>query len=261
VPLRRVTHHVSRLSDRETAICRRLKSVREKLGIDQSKVAKRLGVKREFISSLEKIRAPLRFDIGLRFCREFVVSEEWLATGEFHALNIEAAKRLPGSHGATLDEIFIRHCFDLWSEPLTRTIPPRTLFSAAFDNFLAPINAQLAGQNFYGPRLIPNEHDGVEIARSILEAHLDGRLLLLKNEAGKYAKDERVVQRVFLRAVFEVTEILWKRFMGMPTPEIGALHFRYLRDLTKFVDAPIGPLFADDPSANAAPMTVQRKQK
>ena len=220
MPSRRVTRKISRLPARETAICRRFKAARERLGVDQLTVARRLGVKREFISSLEKFRSPVRFDIALRFCREFIVSEEWLATGEFKALAAAAMKR--NLSGSGLHEIFFRLCFDLWSEPLTRTIPPRTLFSAAFDKFLSPLNAGLAEGNFYSPRLLPNPHDGVEIARTILNAHIDGRLFMLANEARGRGLDDAMFQRQFLRRLFEFSEGCWREMMGLPAAKVPA---------------------------------------
>ncbi len=188
----------------------------------------------------------MRFEIGLRLCRELILSEEWLATGEFKALDAVARKRhgAGSSSGSRLHKIFFRHCFDLWSEPITRTIPPRTLFSTAFDEYLAPVNTLIAASHLYGPRMVPSPHDGVEIARNILDAHLDGRLFLLANEAARLGAEEGDVQRSFLRCVFEASEIIWKRFIGLPTPEVATMN--WLRSLTKFVDAPIGPL-ADHP--------------
>jgi transcriptional regulator with XRE-family HTH domain len=68
--------------DREVQICRRLREVRELLRLTQKEFAAEVGIKPERLASYEQGRAPLRFDLALRICRQFIISEKWLATGK-----------------------------------------------------------------------------------------------------------------------------------------------------------------------------------
>jgi transcriptional regulator with XRE-family HTH domain len=265
VPLRRATAHKSKLSIRELDICRRVREARLRLRLDQTAVAERIGLKGHAVSNIEKGRAPVRFDFALRFCRELIVSEEWLATGRFAALEKAAKQKreLSAARGNfhSLHPIFFRRALDLWSEDITRHIPPRTLFSVAFDEMLRPVNEHLASQHLHAPRLIPNSHDGPEIGKTLLSAMLDEKLFLLNNEALRIGTNPVLAQREFLRATFEFCDVLYKRFMGMPTPEIAEPRFTFLRIITKFVDAPIGSIHATDRAREQRAPTSRRSEK
>lgn len=69
------------LPDRERAVCARLREARQHLRLTQTEFAKQIGISRERLASYEHARAPLRFDCGLKVCRQFLVSEKWLADG------------------------------------------------------------------------------------------------------------------------------------------------------------------------------------
>ena len=70
------------LPDRELQICRRLRQVRELLRLAQEEFAAEVGINRQRLASYEEGRAALRFDLALRICRQFIISEKWLATGK-----------------------------------------------------------------------------------------------------------------------------------------------------------------------------------
>jgi DNA-binding XRE family transcriptional regulator len=256
VPTRRVTQQKSRLDSREKAICLRVKEARQNLRLDQAEVARRLGLKEHAISTIEKCRAPLRFDIALRFCREMLVNEQWLATGGFATLESEAKRQGIEGRGnvSELHPLFFRLTTDLWSEDVTRTIPSRTLFSGAFDRTLAPYYESLAKANFYFPRLRPNEHDGVDIVRTLLQATMDTQLLLLTNEARRLGKGELPVQKTFAGRMFELSQLLFKRSMGFTTPEIAEPRFMFLHLLADFTNIPVGPLHSETFKGPAIPV-------
>jgi transcriptional regulator with XRE-family HTH domain len=69
------------LPDRERAVCARLREARQHLRLTQTEFAKQIGISRERLASYEDARAPLRFDCGLKVCRQFLVNEKWLADG------------------------------------------------------------------------------------------------------------------------------------------------------------------------------------
>lgn len=234
------------LPDSEAAVCLRLKEAREKLGLSQEEVAKRVGLKGDTLSMLERCKAPVRYDVGLRICRELVISEEWLATGGFAALEASAeAKGLGKRSSESLGPIYFRHCLDLWSEPITLSVAPRALLTCAFDETLRERNAELAMQHYYEPRLVPTDLDGLEIRFTVLRAMFDRSLLMLENEAlrlGQSKEVARLTQYTFLRTVLETSDVLFRRFIGLPTPHVRESRFDFLRALVNFEDQPIGPL-------------------
>lgn len=100
-----------RLSERERLISERLRFVRQGLGLTQAQFADELKITRARLSTYEDARVPIRWEIALRLCSMFLVSEKWLATGE----------------GSTLA------CADLWSSELYRSLSPGIAFSQAYD--------------------------------------------------------------------------------------------------------------------------------
>src|SRR4051794_16855259 len=89
------------LPKRESEICSRLRAARESLSVSQEEFARQVGITRQRLASYEEMRAPLRADLALRICRQFILSEHWLATGE----------------GG------MRQCLDLISEPIAYQLP------------------------------------------------------------------------------------------------------------------------------------------
>src|SRR5580693_7622711 len=79
----------SRLPKTELEICARFHFARDRiLKITQAACAAEIGVERGVVVNYEIGRTALRYDVALRFCRQFIISEEWLATGRhdlFHA--------------------------------------------------------------------------------------------------------------------------------------------------------------------------------
>lgn len=71
----------------------RLREVRVFLSFSQSQFAASLGIQKGRLASYESGRVPLRWEIALKVCHEYFVSEHWLATGGGRAMGIPG-KRL-----------------------------------------------------------------------------------------------------------------------------------------------------------------------
>lgn len=131
----------SHLPDREAAICSRLREVRLFLKLPQVDFAAQVAMPRDRFASYEDGRAPLRCEAALTICRQFVVSERWLAVG---CTNI---------CGPAFGTHYSRQCMNLAVEKAAASIPPRTLFSSAFDTILSPVWDSLNDASFLFPRL------------------------------------------------------------------------------------------------------------
>ncbi len=207
-----------KLPNREAQICRRLRSAREKLGFTQLECAKRVGVERSTLNNYECAVSPVRCEVALRFCRQLIVSEEWLATGKTDAMRQAAVKSGIKASGdwRPLEAIFFRQCMDLLAEPITLRLPHGELFSIAYDRFLAGRYAELAQRFFYAPRIVFNESDQAPLGVSLIGAFIERHLAMLANEARARAKNPWQVQREFIRAVIEANSHLFRKFMGFP---------------------------------------------
>jgi transcriptional regulator with XRE-family HTH domain len=230
-----------KLSKRESDICTRLREARELVGLSQGDAARKIGISRERLHLYEYKRAPLRFEIALRFCREFIISEEWLATGRFDLIEAEA-DRLKIGRGPELHRFYVRQCLDLQSEPEFFQIPPGTLFSEAYDDILASKYAGLIRDSFYLPRLVTRGSDSNDLLIRYLAVVNQCYLVLLQNEANRHSRGVEDVRRIFMGAQVLFGEVLFKRFMAVPTPEVAQPEYKFLRAIAKYVDVPIGPI-------------------
>lgn len=113
------------LPARELQVSERLRESRDRLRLSQSEFAAQVGINRQRLASYEEGRAPLRFDLALRICRQFIISEQWLATGEGDA----------------------RAVMDLGAERLVSRIPADTSFAKAYDDYLGERYSQLVIEN------------------------------------------------------------------------------------------------------------------
>lgn len=113
------------LPQRELQIAKRLREVRETLSLSQTEFANQIGISRERLASYEVARVPLRYDIALRLCRQFIIGEKWLATGQGNP----------------------REIMDLRHEPITSKIPADSPFSKAFDDVLAARYEEIAQES------------------------------------------------------------------------------------------------------------------
>jgi len=110
------------LPKREREIGARLRSIRESARLSQNEMAHEVGVTRERLASYEDGRAPLRYDLALRICRHYIISELWLATGD-------------GPFDQYLDMI---------REPFPHNWPLDATYSQTFDQVLSRIYDKVA---------------------------------------------------------------------------------------------------------------------
>lgn len=122
-----------------------------RLNFSQADVARQLGISRERLASYEDGRAPLRFELALRFCWQFVFNEEWLALGGQEII-ARANNRDPQSRHVW-DESWARRCMSLLTEPICHKIKPGTIYIDAFKHYLEPVFQEFSSRHF-GPRVI-----------------------------------------------------------------------------------------------------------
>lgn len=70
------------MSERELAICARVREAREILKWSQPALASKLGITQNQLAGIEYGRVPLRYRIGDRICDLADLNQRWLATGE-----------------------------------------------------------------------------------------------------------------------------------------------------------------------------------
>lgn len=216
-----------KLPPEEQVICARLRIAREQLGLTQAEAAKQLKITRERLLIYEYGRAPLRCDLALRFCRQFVISEEWLATGLCDSMEQAAAAHglSFGTDWHALGGIFFRQSMDLLAEPLTHQVPPGALFTVAWEQFLRARYAELAMEFFYTPRIVLSENPEPEVAFNLLAVLTQRWLIMLSNEALRLQADGWLVQRNFMRGMVETSAFLFRRMLAtdLRIPEFEAL--------------------------------------
>ena len=204
----RITRQKSKLPQREIDICLRIREAREIADVTQEKLAVLVGIPKDRLSSYEKCRAPLKFDLGLRICRQLIISEEWLATGNVKSLDSEG--------NPELKELYQRYCYDLLSESITNSIPPGTLFSDAFDKFLKPRYTALACEFPYCQRItLSPEVIEIELSSRIIEVTFQRHLILLGHMARLKKTDYWLVQRNFTSSLFQLSHTLYLRFLEL----------------------------------------------
>jgi transcriptional regulator with XRE-family HTH domain len=242
----------TKLPSREMEICRRLREARELCQINQASCARQLGIERSTLLNYEQCRTPVRFGIALRFCRQFIISEEWLATGRF-----EACHAVAPNHGIKLGPgieimdqlIFKRQCVDLFSEPAALHIPPASLYSDAYDNFLAAEYAKLVAQFFYLPRIAVTDSDHPILALNLLGAIEERFISLLRNEAVRRGQKPSSAWRVFAAHLLDSADLIFRKMMRFRlSPEhLGRLE--WMRSCTSDPGAII-PFLEETPSAS-----------
>jgi transcriptional regulator with XRE-family HTH domain len=202
-----------KLSRRESDICARLKYARELIGITQEACAHQLGIQRGRLANYESGRTPLKHEIGLRFCHQIIVNEEWLATGVMPSMKAAAIKLgIDIGTGEALRTIFLRQSMDLLTEPVCRTLPPGELFSVVFDKFLASKYAALAEAFFFVPRIIYSENDPASRNANIMLAYSERWLKLLANEALGLHKSPTEVQTSFTKVLVEIGGQVFRKY-------------------------------------------------
>ena len=231
--------------DREQQICQRLREAREFLGITQQGCALQLGIQRSTLVNYENGRSPVRVGLALRFCRQFIISEEWLATGRYEACH-EAAKAHGQGWNREMDEkVFRRQCMDLLSEPEVFRMPTNILYSQAYDQALASIYAKTVRQFFYNPRIVLNDSDHPQLCTNLLTAIHGRHLLLLTSEALRLKKLPTAVTRAYTRCVFQASDLVARKFMGARLTPQMLKSLAWLRAATTDPTIALGPLLVE----------------
>lgn len=246
VPRKRLSSEKSRLAPCETDICLRVKAARMRLGLDQAEVAARLGVKVHVLANIEKCRAPLRCDLALRVCRELFVNEEWLACGS-PALLFQVLRSKKVSEAGLLEwgDIFFRTPLDLLSHAVAQSVPPRALYSTAYEQFLAPVAAELSAKSWLLPSLSFTAYDRRGLRSDFLALLVDRWSKLLIFRARELGLPEEVwptVEANFIDDLRLVGMLVFYRSFGTPTPFQVNPRFDFLRTLAGSDSAPIGTL-------------------
>jgi transcriptional regulator with XRE-family HTH domain len=213
VPTRRTTVQKSKLPPKEQAICLRLKEARLRLGLSQESVAQRVGVLASQISNLEKCRAPVRCQFALRFCRELIISEEWLATGKFAgaeaALGKDQPVRPPANAFAHLRPLLFRQCADLFSHPYGRGVPERTLFSDAYALSLAQAYYMACSDARPGsPRIETTNYDRPDFEMEITTVRIERLLFFIRMANGDTEEAAKNAVSHFAEALREAAETI-----------------------------------------------------
>ena len=128
------------LSERELKIGLRLKEAREVLRFSQREFADKIGIKRARLASYEEGRVPLRWEVALRICHRFQISEHWLAASPSKAMG------WIGEH-VPFGNTIVRAAMFLPSDPILEKLKPGALFSESYDSVLKLEYWKLLGQS------------------------------------------------------------------------------------------------------------------
>jgi transcriptional regulator with XRE-family HTH domain len=221
------------ISKRDGEICRRLGEARELLGFSQKECARQIGLERSTFMNYEYRRTPLRYEVALRFCRQFIVSEEWLATGRFEAAHAAAEEAGICLRQGVKDldrKILFRQCVDLLSEPLSLHVAPGTLFSVAYDSALRGRYRELVSEFLFLPRICLSEADAPELALNYLAAVNERFIIFLQNEALRRGLKPSAAWRVYARCVLECEDRVFTRMMRIEARALSADVSRAMSD-------------------------------
>jgi transcriptional regulator with XRE-family HTH domain len=173
------------LPDRERAVCARLREVRQHLRFTQAEFAEQIGISRERLASYEDARAPLRLDCGLKICRQFLVSEKWLADG------LRIPKRSPNQRqsfavrfGGPSSRLFMDLASEIEIDAKTGRIP----FSQGFEKLLSS-KYERADKTWRAlpilPKIVLSPSDNVSLFRNVLSLCVDVWLQCLGDDMQK----------------------------------------------------------------------------
>jgi DNA-binding XRE family transcriptional regulator len=163
-------HRAPTLLDRDkqlAGIANRLRQAREGIGATQTEFAGQISISRDRLASYEDGRAVLRCDVALRLCRQFFVSEFWLACGAANDAQFKAQRRIAFS------DLDARLTMALAVEPAALACPPGFSFGDGFDPFLRQRYTTLAADQNGFPRIKPLPSDGPEYFKNALNCMMD----------------------------------------------------------------------------------------
>lgn len=232
----RVALHVTkpRLHETELEICQRLRHAREcVVKISQTACAREMDLDRARMANYETGRTPLRFEIAMQFCRQFVISEEWLATGRHDALHaaLPASVANSGDWKMFDEKISVRMCMDLFSDPIRLHIRPGTLFSKAFRDVLEDRYRLLVVDSPFYPRIVFSDADNWGIAINLLRA-LHERHFNFLEEIGKLPEvNTSGLWRLYTSRLVECSVLAFGSVQGKTLQPALLEKLRWLRDV------------------------------
>lgn len=207
----------SQLPHREVEICRRIAAARALLGIDQAEAARKIGIPKSTLSNYELCVVPLKASLALRLCRHLIISEEWLATGEFLLATRAGLSRGVGP-GQGMDQIYMRQCMDLMGSAEAEALRPNALFSEAFDRSLRPVYERRIFELYYGIGIPSSAWSGTnpELGRDILNALVDRFMLLIGNEALRRGVSPETAKSTYLGFMLRMSLFGFNKCMEVP---------------------------------------------
>jgi DNA-binding XRE family transcriptional regulator len=140
------------LTERDAQIAGRLREAREFLRFKQKEFAQQIGIGRERLASYEDGRVSLRWEIALRLCRQFFISELWLARG------ITA----PDGPVTKFGEGESRMMVGLLLDSVVQRLRPGQRFDDAFDQVLYAEYVKLRLRNQLSPAPLVIASDNAE---------------------------------------------------------------------------------------------------
>jgi hypothetical protein len=133
----------------------------------QLEFASQLSITRERLASYEDSRAPLRCDIGLRLCRQFFVSEFWMATGCVDDLAFKKKERW------SFGKLETRLTMSLATQPVGLSLIPGVGFAEGFDPHLRAEWLKLARASGSFPRIVPLPSDNPSYAQNAIDCLIE----------------------------------------------------------------------------------------
>lgn len=248
----------SKLSGRDDEIRSRLREARVRLGFDQAECARQIGLKRSTLLNYELGLTPLRFEVALRFCRQFIVSEEWLATGRCEACHKASPDISINRKTDTPDidrKIFFRQTMDLLSEPASLHLPNGMSFAEAYDTVLRHDYARIVQANYFLPRIVFSNSDSPELACNLLNAINERFIILLNNEALRRGQKPQSAWRVYAACMLESGDLIFRKMMRFKLDSKSMARLSWLRNCTCDPDSTIP--FLDENGVWPVPQTPE----
>jgi len=229
----------------KSSIGKRMREIRENEGFSLQSLANDIGITKSRLAAYESGRNRIRFDIGLRFCRRMIVNEEWFATGKLDILKASLlAKGFSKSikDSEPVSQLLKCMCMDLAAEDDSRSVPPECSIEEAFSKHLLRAYERLAALHTHVPRIAFTENDSPEYLAYFMSRMLRVWMEQIYHVAGAEGIDGNLARRMYLRACFESTDLIFKRFILLPTPEVKEDRFNFLRIIANNDTLGIGPL-------------------
>lgn len=236
-----------KLPNAETEICGRLRYAREHVAkVSQAECAAQINQDRSTLANYETARTPLRWEVALRFCRQFIISEEWLATGRFGLAQNAVKNKIETDFSAEKwlrfgEQISMRQCMDLFSEDITIRLKPGALFSEAFETVLKERYAELVSNNAFDPRIIFSSADNPSIGLNFLNAANERNFSSLLSEWSQSPTGQNAAWRLYSLYVNECAIAIHHRFFFGERPQEIRVQLGEVSDPSKQSDWEIGP--------------------